>query len=98
MDKIKISGLFGIIASALTICSCEDVIELDLKNSEPKLVVESFITDSDQPLTVKLSKSTGFYSQSELPTVSGALVILSDNNQITDTLIESGKGFIAAQR
>jgi hypothetical protein len=92
MNKIKLNNLFGIIASAMVMCSCEDVIELELKNSSPRLVVESLITDDGQPVTVKLSKSADFYSQSEMPIVSGALVIVTDNNQITDTLIESEKG------
>ncbi len=98
MNIIKISNLFGIIALTIIISSCEDVIELELKNSASRLVVESLITDNSQPVTVKLSKSADYYSESEMPLVSGALVIINDNNQIIDTLIESDAGIYRSSK
>lgn len=98
MNKIKLSNLLIIETLTLIMSSCEDVIELDLKNSAPKLVVESYITDNNQPVTVKISKSADFYSVSEMPAVSGARVVINDNDQITDTLTESKNGIYSSSK
>jgi hypothetical protein len=98
MKNQKISSLSGIIALALLLSSCEEVIDLELKNSASRMVVESLITDNSQPVTVKLSKSADFYSQSEMPSVSGALVIINDVGHITDTLVETKAGVYCSSK
>lgn len=92
MKKINIYKLFSISSLAIILSSCEEVIDLELSNSQPRLVVESLITDNNQPVVVKLNKSADFYTQTEMPKVSGALVIINDNGAIIDTLKETIAG------
>lgn len=85
MKNMKRYILFAI--STLTILSsCEKVIDIDLNNSDPKLVVEAIITNSNGPHTVLLSESSDFDSNIEFKGVPNALVIISDNRGIVDTL------------
>jgi hypothetical protein len=85
----------GITAGLLAFASCEKVINIDLKNGAPKLVVEGNITDNPGLLShhVRLSQTTGFNSDGNSVPVSGAMVIIKDSTgNITDTLRETFPG------
>lgn len=72
--------------------SCTKVIHIDLNEAEPKLVIEGNVTDQAGPYYVSLSRSIGFEANNEFPGVSGALVTISDNNGVKDTLTEQSQG------
>lgn len=80
-----------IIASAI-FTSCEKVIDVDLNDSESKVVIEGIITDEAGPYTVKISKSINFDQNNSFPAVSNSEVIVSDDLGNVDTLIESSPG------
>jgi hypothetical protein len=75
------------------IVSCEKVIEVDLNTSEPKLVIDASIKWKKGTLgnqqTIKLSTTGNFYSN-VIPTVSNAIVFITDSNDMTFNFIESG--------
>lgn len=81
----KLHYIFLLIVSVFVL-SCEEVIEVDLKTGEPRLVIEASIkwqkdTNGKEQI-VKLSTTTGFYSTS-IPKVSGATVSIKNaENQI----------------
>ena len=68
------------------ITSCEDVIKADLNTAAPKLVVDASLQwqkgTSGNLQRVKLTTTTGFYDTT-IPTVSGALVIVTNNDNVT---------------
>ncbi len=72
--------------------SCEDVIDLNLATTEPRLVIQGNIYDEPGPYIVTLSQTVDFDASSVYPPVTGALVIISDNLGSTDTLVESSAG------
>ncbi|GGZ25819.1 hypothetical protein GCM10007049_17980 [Echinicola pacifica] len=80
------------IVSALLLFSCEEVIELDLDNADPEIVIEGTLTDQAGPYTVKLSESVGFYDDNVFPAVSGAVVRISDDNGYANLLEEVEPG------
>lgn len=67
-----------IIILLLSFISCEEVINIDLKESEPRLVIDANITDNS-PCIIALTKSQGFYSDEPYTRISGATIELSDN-------------------
>ncbi len=82
--------------------SCTEEYNIKFENNDPKLVVEGIITNQPGPYFVKLSLSkSSFLDQSHNDTIEAtylfngfkpvteALVIISDNKGITDTLINS---------
>lgn len=71
---------------------CQKIINLNLVDATPQLVIEGLITDSIGPFRVKLSKSDNYYNQSVLPLVSDAVVVITDNEGTTDTLKETKPG------
>ncbi len=77
----------------LLLYSCESVIEPDLKDAPPQLVIEGTVTNEDTTHTVMLSMSTSFTANSEFVGVEGATVEITDltDNQIqTLTMTEPG--------
>ena len=59
--------------------SCESIIEIDLDYMKPKLVIEGVVNDSDDKCFIKLSKTTDYFYRNINPTVSGAVITLTDN-------------------
>jgi hypothetical protein len=91
----KILCLFqSIIAVLITIIisGCQKVINVDLNEAEPQIVIEGLITDREGPYKVTISKSGSYFYQPIFPAVSGAEVIITDNTGTTDTLKETKPG------
>ena len=83
----------GIILSLLfVLCfNCEDVIELDLNEAEPRLVIEASINwfkdTSGNEQAIKLSLSAPFF-EDEVPPANNATVRITDANNNSFTFIE----------
>jgi hypothetical protein len=81
------------ISLALLFCACQKVIDVDLKDNQPTIVIEGEVTDNPSiPSTVKITKSVNFSEDNVFPTVSGALVTISDNAGNNATLNETSPG------
>jgi hypothetical protein len=76
----------------LIFSGCQKVINVDLNDAEPHIVIEGIITNKPGPYTVMISKSGSYFSQSVLPSVSGAEVVITDNTGTIDTLKEKSPG------
>jgi hypothetical protein len=89
---MKIYQLTLVVLITLFLSSCEDVIQVDLDTATPRLVIEASIqwqkgtTGNDQK--VKLTTTTGFYSQT-IPTVSGATVFITNSSNVVFDFIET---------
>ncbi len=66
-------------SSLMLLTSCESVIEIDLDYMKPKLVIEGVIDDFDHQCIIKLSKTTDYFNHKANPTVSGAVITLTDD-------------------
>lgn len=72
--------------------SCREMIELDLPQQQPKLVVEAELNNHRGPHLVHLSLTADYFSKEELPAVEDARVIISDNTGLRDTLVQANPG------
>jgi len=91
----KVSKAISIVLTVITILvfgGCQKVINLNLADSAPRLVVDAMVTDSLGPYRIKLTLSGSYFNQPVLSPVAGAIVTISDNNGITDLLKESFPG------
>ncbi|PZF70771.1 DUF4249 domain-containing protein [Taibaiella soli] len=86
------------ITTTLAICllftACRKVINVDLNDSSPKLVVEGEVSnDSASRMSVRLTRSVNFDQSNTMPTVSGAVVVVTDSTiGVSDTLREVSPG------
>jgi hypothetical protein len=85
-------SILVLLVTILVFSSCEKVIDLDLTSSSSQLVIEGNITDQAGPYYVKLTKSVPFDESSNYPVVEDALVVISDNAGVTDTLTYTADG------
>jgi hypothetical protein len=73
-----------LLLSAIVVCvllySCEDVININLKESAPRLVVEGIISNNSHLVTIQLHKSTDYFEPSEIVAVKNAKISLIDSH------------------
>lgn len=83
--------LFIAIITLLT--SCEDVVDIDLNSSEPKLVIEASINWEKGTLgneqEIKLTLTAPYYD-SDIPPANGAIVSIVDSSSTTFNFVEDG--------
>lgn len=70
--------IITLLISIFALYSCEKVIDVNLKDAKPVLVIEGQITDSLGFNIVSLSKTSSFYSNNPIERVTGAIVEVSD--------------------
>ncbi|WP_158871926.1 DUF4249 domain-containing protein [Maribellus comscasis] len=80
------------VAILIIFSSCEKVIDLNLDSVSPQIAIQGNIYDQPGPYSVKISKTVDFYESSIYPPVAGALVIISDDHGVVDTLVEKSPG------
>jgi hypothetical protein len=84
---------YFILAISFAFISCEDVVDVDLNKSEPKLVIDASIkwekgtTGNEQ--TIRLT-TTGDYFNNSVPVANGAIVNITDSSNIVYSFIEDG--------
>ncbi len=71
---------------------CQEEVDLKLDTTEPRVVIEGIITDRWGPYTVLVSETLNYYDNSNDNGVSGAEVVISDNEGFSETLEETEKG------
>ena len=77
--------------------SCEEVIDVKLRSDNQKIVIESFITNVDNPFVVKITNSQDFFDQRNFSTVNQATVQL-ECLSTKENLIEKGGGYYVSSK
>lgn len=81
-----------LIAGAISLCSCEKVIDVKLNNAEDQLVIEGAITDQSGQQVIKISKSVLYTEDNTYPAVTGATVVVTSDNGQSWTFAETAPG------
>jgi len=73
--------------------SCQKVIDVSLKDSEPAYIIEGEVTDAPGPYFVSVTRSKNFDENNNFPAVEGAVVVIKNTTSNTvDTLTEVSAG------
>lgn len=83
---------FYLIPLFVLFSSCEKIVELDLKNDEPKLVIDGAITNGIGPFTVTITKTMPINQSTAYNPVTTANVVISDDAGNTDVLTQVSSG------
>lgn len=98
MQEKSFSKVIGFFLVALTVVvifvfgGCRKVIDIDLGDSAPRLIIDGLVSDTLGPYGIKLNLSGSYFNQPALLPVSGAVVVISDNAGMTDSLKELSSG------
>lgn len=87
-QKIILASL----VSAIIFFSCTKEVDIALKTTDPKIVIEGNITNEPGPYTVQIRKSVNFSDPNQFPAITGATVMISDNTGASETLSETSAG------
>jgi hypothetical protein len=82
--------LFPIIILTI-LTSCEEVVDIDLNYSDPAFVVEAIIY-KDSVCSVRLTRTTSFYTQEEPDVIDNAQITISDETS-SEELQYAGNGY-----
>jgi hypothetical protein len=87
--------LFPLICLCFLLFSCEDVVEVDLEEAQPRLVVDAAIQwkkgETGRQQTIKLSRTRGFFNQEPIP-VNGADISIKNSRGNTFNFEEENPG------
>jgi hypothetical protein len=83
--------LFFVIMICAGMISCEKVIDIKIKDSDSKYVIEGVISDQAGSCKLLLSQTVKFSDPNVFPGVSGATVTVKDNG-VTSVLTETSRG------
>lgn len=93
MRPYKKVNLFFLLVLVTSFASCKKVIHVNLNSTSSRYVVQGEVTDQPRPYLVTITKSINFDQDNIFPTVSGALVVITDvTANISDTLAETSPG------
>lgn len=76
--------------------ACERVVDLHLRNETGRLVIEGMITDQAGPQSIQLSRNVEFSAPNNYPTVSGAVVKVTDEKGHRFDFTETAPGLYTA--
>ena len=83
--------LWLVLPVAVLLYSCQQVVSIDLNQSNPQTVIEAVVTNEPGPYTVTITKTANYFETNTVyPPVTGAVVILGDGSGTLDTLFDEG--------
>lgn len=78
---------------------CKKVIDVNLNDASPQIVVEGNIYNTPGPYTIRISKTVNYSADNQFPPVTGASVLVKDITDGTlDTLKESTPGLYLTKK
>jgi hypothetical protein len=79
--------------------SCKKIIEVNLNDASPQIVVEGNIYNTPGPYAIRVSKTINYSANNQFPPVSGANMIVKDiTDGLSDTLTESTPGLYLTKK
>lgn len=83
MKQLKLNKYLtvAIVLMTLLISACEDVVEVELPESETAIVIDAWINNLPQRQTIRITETLPYFQNDYQPGVNGAIVTVTDNQQ-----------------
>lgn len=72
--------------------ACTKIVDLDLQQTDPRLMIEANLANDGQPCTARLSLSANYKETNSFAPITGAVLTLSNDAGATETLRETTPG------
>ena len=76
----------------LSCCSCKKVIQVNLNDAAPQIVIQGEVSDLPGPYKIYITKTVNFSATNNFPPVSGAMITITDDKGLNDSLTETAPG------
>ena len=86
-----------LLLAGMTGGGCTKVINLTVPNASAQLVIQGNVTNAPGPYTVMLNSTVPFSANNSFPAVDGAVVTITDNMGVYDSLVETSPGVYTTQ-
>ena len=90
--------IFCLITGLVFLSSCEKVIDLELKNADPKIVIEGTVSNQSENHFVRISKTIPFDQSTSFNGVKGAQVTLKSSAGLSVAFTEVSDGIYRSPR
>ncbi|MES2836200.1 MAG: DUF4249 domain-containing protein [Bacteroidota bacterium] len=84
--------LFILVSLSIFLVSCEDVIDIELEQGTPFLVVDAFLNDKAQNQKVRITQSAPYFENVPAKGMTGATVNVSDGLGRSFNFVDQGNG------
>lgn len=84
--------LFAIIVLS-SLIACQKVIDVDLNDADPKVVIEANYIGSDSLVKVRVTKTSSFFDTNPSPVIDNAVVTLIDEGGAATVIPSTGNGY-----
>lgn len=92
----SVSIKWVVLIAGFVLYSCTKVVDINLNDSSPQVVIEGNVTNAPGPYYVRVIKTVNFSDDNIYPPVTGATVkITDDTNTVSDMLTETSPGVYA---
>jgi len=72
--------------------ACQKVIDVDLNDANPNVVIEGNFTAEDSTVRVRVTSTSSFFDSEADPVIDNAVVTITDQNGVATTVPGSGNG------
>jgi Domain of unknown function (DUF4249) len=86
---MKMKSFFAVIVLTFTLFSCQDVVQFQVEELDPKIVVEGQVSNNPQDNYIKLTYNQDFYDSGAVKPATGLMVTVFDDLGNTEVLIET---------
>jgi hypothetical protein len=97
MTKLSFKYYIFLFVIAVSIVSCEELVDVELSSSGKVLVAEGLI-EPDESAWLQLSYTYDYFTEEEPVYIENSKVILTDGKGIYDTLVYKGEGMYRGSR
>ncbi len=91
MKRILYNTAF-VILTFLFFASCESIIDVDLNDADPQLVIESNVIDGTNILDVRVTQTANYFDSESVPTITDATVRYLNEEGITTSVPHINEG------
>lgn len=93
------ASFFVMMLVIFSLWGCTKIIEVNLNDADPQVVIEANVQNTPGPYYVQISKTVNFSASNQFPPITGAKVIIQDiTGGVKDTLTELQQGLYMTQR
>jgi hypothetical protein len=86
---MKMKSIFAVFVLMFTLSSCQDVVQFQVEELDPKIVVEGQVSNNPQDNYIKLTYNQDFYDSGAVKPATGLTVTVFDDLGNTEVLIET---------
>lgn len=91
--------VFTISLLVFSLSGCKKIIDVNLNDADPQVVIEANVVSTPGPYYVQISKTVNYSANNQFPLITGAKVIIQDiTGGVKDTLTELQQGIYTTQR